>query len=101
MPMMIPINVSEMPILSSSRMAEYKQRVAEYAKSLWVDMAEEQCSVPSRATKVITDAQLESLLADRPEYAEVPHDDISQLTQADYRRYAKKHNVMKGIEKWL
>lgn len=97
----IPINASEMPMLSPSRMAEYKQRVAEYAKSLWMVMAEEPCGAPSRRSTLIADDRLESLLADRPEYASASHDDMSQLTQADYRHYAKKHHVMKGIEKWL
>lgn len=101
MPIMIPINIQDVPAIPVFDMSEYMTRVSQYATELWDTMTREERAKFTRRRKMVTDEELEASLADRPDYASVQHDDMSQLTKEDYSRYAAKHHVIKGAEKWL
>jgi len=100
MPIMIPINIQDIPTIPVFNMDEFMSRVSRYASELWDTMTQEEHAKFSRR-KSLSDDELTIALAGCPSYDAVTHDDMSQLTKDDYHRFALQHNTMKGIEKWL
>lgn len=100
MPIMIPINVQNVPTIPIFDMVEYMNRVSHYATELWNTMAREEQAKFSRCN-YMSDNELETVLANCPSYDSVEHDDMSQLTKEDYYHFANRHKAMKGIEKWM
>ena len=100
MPILIPVNVQNAPIIPLFNMDEFMSRVSQYATELWATMSSEETSNFSRKSN-LSDRDLEKALAKLPSYDSMAHDDMSQLTKEDYCYFARHHNVMKGVEKWL
>ena len=100
MPILIPVNVQDVPLIPVFNMDEFMSRVSQYATELWTSMSKEETGKFSRK-EVLSDADLETTLAAYPSYDSIKHDDMSQLTKTDYSRFAQRHRTMKGIEKWL
>jgi len=100
MPIMIPVNVQDVPAIPVFNMDEYVSLVSKYATELWNNMVRDENAKFSRRSNM-SDKDLEEALANRPSYGSVSHDDMSQLTKNDYSRFARQHNAMKGIAKWM
>lgn len=100
MPILIPVNVQNAPIIPLFNMDEFMSRVSQYATELWATMSSEETSKFSRKSN-LSDMDLEKALTNLPLYDSIAHDDMSQLTKEDYSYFVRHHNVMKGVEKWL
>jgi len=101
MPIMIPVNVQDIPAIPVFDMDKYMSRVSKYATELWNTMTQEEQARFSRRKVLVSDEELAIELIDRPSYDSTSHDDMSHLTKEDYHRFAHRSGTMKGIEKWL
>ena len=101
MPVMIPINIQDVPQFPVFNVDEYVAQVSKYATDLWKAMSVKEVVKASRTHTLMSDEDLARELSSRPDYAATTHDDMSVLTKEDYNHFTRSHRAMKGIEKWL